>query len=80
MSGVLRLPTYRIITEANTLLSMMDYIHQNPVWRGLVLRAADWKWSSAGWYEGRERNDLKPDAIDANLLAGDLSVPRLKSR
>ena len=28
----------------------IDYIHQNPVRRGLVKRAVDWKWSSASWY------------------------------
>lgn len=28
----------------------IDYIHQNPVRRGLVKRAVNWKWSSAGWY------------------------------
>ena len=27
-----------------------DYIHQNPVRRGLVTRAIDWKWSSASWF------------------------------
>jgi putative transposase len=28
----------------------IDYIHLNPVRRGLVERAVDWKWSSASWY------------------------------
>ena len=31
---------------------MLDYLHNNPVRRGLVLRAADWKWSSAAAFEG----------------------------
>ena len=30
--------------------SAIDYIHRNPVRRGLCDRAADWKWSSAGAY------------------------------
>jgi hypothetical protein len=42
---------------------MVDYIHQNPVRRGLVERAADWTWSSAGWYEGRATSELVPDRV-----------------
>jgi len=42
----------RNINEANTLMFMIDYLHQNPVRRGLVEHGWQWKWSSAGWYEG----------------------------
>lgn len=28
----------------------IDYIHMNPVRRGLRKRTVDWKWSSASWY------------------------------
>ena len=28
----------------------LDYMHKNPVQRGLVSRPEDWKWSSARWY------------------------------
>jgi putative transposase len=43
----------RNITCGKTLLQMVDYVHNNnPVRRGLVLRAADWKWSSAAAFEG----------------------------
>jgi len=52
----------RSVVEPATFLMMMEYIHANPVRRGLVIRAEDWKWSSAGWYEGK--NSLKPDAVD----------------
>lgn len=52
----------RNVLEAHTLLAMMEYIHANPVCRGLVTRPEDWKWSSAGWQEGK--NSLKPDPID----------------
>jgi len=30
--------------------AVIDYIHKNPVRRGFVTRAVDWKWSSARWY------------------------------
>ena len=40
------------IIEPKTLFQMIDYIHMNPVRRGLAVRARDWKWSSAAWFEG----------------------------
>jgi putative transposase len=58
----------RNIIATRTLLRMIDYIHQNPVRRGLVERACDWKWSSAGWFEGLMMNDLKPDPIPWDWL------------
>jgi putative transposase len=58
----------RNITTSRTLLKMIDYIHQNPVRRGLVELARDWKWSSAGWFEGLMMNDLKPDPIPWDWL------------
>ncbi len=45
--------------EVSTLHSMIDYIHANPVRRGLVERPEDWLWSSATWYAG-----LRPVAIE----------------
>ena len=32
------------------LIEKLDYMHQNPVQRGLVARPEDWKWSSALHY------------------------------
>jgi len=52
----------RNVFEPHTLLAMLEYIHANLVRRGLVSRAEDWKWSSAGWIEGK--NSLRPDALD----------------
>src|SRR5262245_21753635 len=34
----------RNITSAEALRAVMDYIHANPVRRGLVARAEDWEW------------------------------------
>ena len=31
----------------------LDYMHTNPVTAGLVVRASDWRWSSARYYEGK---------------------------
>lgn len=40
----------RNVIEPSTAHEMVEYIHLNPVRRGLVTRAEDWKWSSAAWY------------------------------
>ena len=53
----------RNIYRGKTLLAMIDYTHMNPVRKGLVEQARDWKWSSAGWFEDWPLNDLKPDPI-----------------
>ena len=38
--------------ETTSLHAMINYIHANPVRRGLVARPEDWEWSSARWYAG----------------------------
>jgi len=40
----------RNLTDPRTTLAAIDYVHLNPVRRGLVKRATDWPWSSARWY------------------------------
>ena len=40
----------RNLFTADAIKSSMDYIHQNPVTRGLCKRAIDWNWSSARYY------------------------------
>jgi putative transposase len=40
----------RNLTEVSTVLAAIDYLHHNPVRRGIVKRAVDWKWSSARYY------------------------------
>jgi putative transposase len=42
----------RNIREPATLRTMMDYLHNNPVRRGLVKQPTDWPWSSARFYAG----------------------------
>jgi len=40
----------RNFTSRRAIENAIDYIHLNPVRRGLVDRPQDWKWSSATWY------------------------------
>ena len=42
----------RNITTPATLGRMIEYLHANPVRRGLVAKAEDWVWSSARFYRG----------------------------
>ncbi|MCP4664230.1 MAG: hypothetical protein GY856_53275 [bacterium] len=42
----------RNIVTARAAHSSVDYIHANPVRRGLADAPAEWPWSSARWYEG----------------------------
>ena len=42
------------IYSAGKLEEKLNYMHLNPVRRGLVACAVDWRWSSARWYlQGR---------------------------
>lgn len=52
----------RNITESSTLENMIDYIHLNPVRKGLVARAVDWKWSSANWFLFQKQLESLPVA------------------
>jgi putative transposase len=58
----------RNVTDPETLRTMIEYIHNNPVRRGLVSCAADWPWSSARFYEGAGDVPLAMDPLP--VLAG----------
>ncbi|MEQ8616832.1 MAG: transposase [Lacipirellulaceae bacterium] len=60
----------RNVTFGGTLLKMIDYIHLNPVRRGLVERPEEWKWSSAAWFAGVRDVPLILDTIPAAWLDG----------
>jgi putative transposase len=51
----------RLLPEPKTIHAVIDEIHHNPVRRGLVATPSEWKWSSAGWYEGRRPVELEID-------------------
>ena len=52
----------RNVRDMSELEREIEYIHDNPVERGLVERPVDWAWSSARWYAG-ERVGVEIDEI-----------------
>jgi putative transposase len=58
----------RNITEPATLQRMINYIHLNPVRRGLIRRACEWKWSSAAYLEGQGESILRLDQVPPEWL------------
>ena len=58
----------RNVKEPSTLMSMIDYIHLNPVRRGLVDFANDWKWSSMAELEGTGSSPVRLDPIPPEWL------------
>lgn len=59
----------RNITEPTTLVAAIEYIHNNPVRRGLVAIPTDWEWSSARWHAGYRDGTLPIDDV-GSLMAG----------
>ena len=53
----------RNIVSEKGIWNVVEYIHANPVRRGLVERTADWLWSSAGFWAGDSNPLLRMDAI-----------------
>jgi putative transposase len=55
----------RNISKARAAWGSIEYMHRNPVRRGLVACETDWVWSSARWYAGMDdirlaMNDCPP--------------------
>ncbi|MEK6643299.1 MAG: transposase [Planctomycetota bacterium] len=51
----------RNIYSEKVAWASINYIHENPVRRGLVDSKTDWRWSSARWYEGLDNVVLAMD-------------------
>jgi putative transposase len=59
----------RNITEPKAAHYEIDYIHNNPVRRGLCAKPEDWYWSSAADYAGSREWPLKVDRESVPALA-----------
>ena len=64
-------PADRNAFEIATVHAMIDYLHANPVRRGLVERPTDWEWSSARWYAGMTPVPMEMDrTLPSRLILG----------
>jgi REP-associated tyrosine transposase len=52
------------VWSTKKIMEKLEYMHENPVKRKLVLRARDWAWSSWSHYARRERGILAIDPLD----------------
>ena len=64
----------RNLNTAKAILAAIEYIHLNPVRRGLVSEARAWRWSSARWFlsDGKIVDPMLPKLhpLPAELLMG----------
>ena len=57
----------RNINNPATARKVIEYIHNNPVRRGLVDTPTEWEWSSARWYAGETDVKLRIDSHSAPM-------------
>jgi len=53
----------RLVRDTDELREKVEYIHTNPVKRGIVRHPVDWPWSSARWYAGDRTGPVNIDAV-----------------
>jgi putative transposase len=56
----------RNIERVSTAWNSVEYIHNNPIRRGLVSKATDWEWSSARFHAGEPNFKLAMDGRPPN--------------
>ena len=68
----------RNIWSDHELAEKINYIHENPVRRGLVKVPQDFRWSSAAFYAGQTAVDLVPDveSLPELVIRGGRACPR----
>ena len=54
------------IFSRQKLEEKLTYMHMNPVRKGIVDRAVDWRWSSARWYEERRTVGVPIEWVDCD--------------
>jgi REP element-mobilizing transposase RayT len=60
-------PNVLLVTSEDVFMQRVNYIHQNPVRAGLVVRAEDYRWSSARGWSGRGLED-EPLLMDLDRI------------
>jgi REP-associated tyrosine transposase len=54
----------RNVFQQRKLSQLIEYIHANPVRRGLVDTPTEWRWSSAGFWEGETEVPIRMDDFE----------------
>lgn len=54
----------RNVFKKYKLRQIVDYVHANPVRRGLVETSTEWRWSSAGFWEGKSNVPIRMDHFE----------------
>jgi putative transposase len=65
------------VEDDDYMLTVVRYIHQNPVKAGIVKNINDWKWSSCHGYYGDSY--YPPSLLDEDFILGTLSEDRTKA-
>ena len=60
----------RLVRDEAEFRREVQYIHQNPVERGLVDRAEQWKWSSVRWWMGAREGEVECDPPPMDGMEG----------
>lgn len=58
----------RNLVSRSAVMNVIQYIHVNPLRRGLVNMPEQWFWSSLGYYSGSDKYPLKMDDDALDLL------------
>ncbi|MFQ5805189.1 MAG: transposase [Phycisphaerae bacterium] len=68
----------RNLNTPRSITEKINYIHENPVRRGLVAVPTDYRWSSAAFYAGKTDVDLVPDvdSVPDMVIVGGRACPR----
>lgn len=70
----------RNLFEPEAIHAEIEYIHNNPVRRGLVARDEDWPWSSAAWYAGARDVPLVPTVESISSAASHIAIHMPRAR
>jgi hypothetical protein len=66
------------VEDVRYLLTVIRYIHQNPLKAGMVKRADEWRWSSCRYYYGISNEGR--ELLDPGLILGKFSEENIVAR
>ena len=58
----------RVCRDSTEFSQHVQYIHGNPVERGLCRQSTDWTWSSARWWDGTREREIECDSPPSDCV------------